>query len=119
MYRGDSMKIVNLDGYTTNPGDLSWEGIAQFGELTTYDRTPPEKVVERAKDAEILLINKTVINADMLKQMPKLRYVGLQSTGYNVIDGKAARELGITISNIPAYSTNAVAQLVFAFGRLL
>ncbi len=115
MYRGDSMKIVNLDGYTTNPGDLSWEGIAQFGELTTYDRTPPEKVVERAKDAEILLINKTVINADMLMQMPKLRYVGLQSTGYNVIDGKAARELGITISNIPAYSTNAVAQLVFAF----
>ena len=109
------MKIVNLDGYTTNPGDLSWVGIEQFGELTTYDRTSPEQVVERAKDADILLINKTVINAEMLKQMPKLKYVGLQSTGYNVIDGKAARELGITISNIPAYSTNAVAQLVFAF----
>ncbi|MBQ3904974.1 MAG: D-2-hydroxyacid dehydrogenase, partial [Eubacterium sp.] len=109
------MKIVNLDGYTTNPGDLSWEGIEQFGELTTYDRTSPEQVVERAKDADILLINKTVVNAEMLKQMPKLKYVGLQSTGYNVIDGKAAREFGITISNIPAYSTNAVAQLVFAF----
>lgn len=109
------MKIVNLDGYTTNPGDLSWEGIEQYGELITYDRTAPEQVVERAKDADILLINKTVITAEMLKQMPKLKYVGLQSTGYNVIDGKAARELGITVSNIPAYSTNAVAQLVFAF----
>lgn len=109
------MKIVNLDGYTTNPGDLSWKCIEKYGELTTYDRTKPEEVVERAKDAEILFINKTPINAEMLKQLPKLKYVGLQSTGYNIIDVKAARELGITVSNIPAYSTNAVAQLVFAF----
>lgn len=109
------MKIVNLDGYTTNPGDLSWKCIEKYGELTTYERTKPEEVVERAKDAEILFINKTPINAEMLKQLPKLKYVGLQSTGYNIIDVKAARELGITVSNIPAYSTNAVAQLVFAF----
>jgi len=109
------MKIVNLDGYTTNPGDLSWNGISSYGELITYDRTSPEQVVERAKDADILLINKTVITKEMLLKMPKLKYVGLQSTGYNIIDGAAARELGITVSNIPAYSTNAVAQLVFAF----
>lgn len=109
------MKIVNLDGYTTNPGDLSWEGIKQYGEYVVYDRTSPEQVIERAKDAEILIINKTVVDAEMLSQMPKLKYVGLQSTGYNVIDGKAAREREIVISNIPAYSTNAVAQLVFSF----
>ena len=106
---------MNLDGYTTNPGDLSWENFRQYGEYIVYDRTKPEEVVERAKDADILFINKCVITAEMLRQMPKLKYVGLQSTGYNVIDGKAARELGITISNIPAYSTTAVAQLVFAF----
>lgn len=109
------MKLVNLDGYAANPGDLSWEGIEQYGDLTVYERTKPEEVVERAKDADILFINKTVITADMLAQMPKLKYVGLQSTGYNVIDGAAARRQGIVISNIPAYSTNAVAQLVFAF----
>lgn len=109
------MKIVNLEGYTTNPGDLSWEQFEKYGELTVYDRTKPEEIVERAKDAEILFINKCVITEELLDQMPKLKYVGLESTGYNVIDGKAARERGITISNIPAYSTNAVAQLVFAF----
>ena len=109
------MKIVNLDGYATNPGDLSWDSISKYGDYTVYDRTAPEQVVERAKDADILLINKTEINAEMLSQMPKLKYVGLQSTGYNVIDGKAARERNIVISNIPAYSTNAVAQLVFSF----
>ncbi len=109
------MKIVNLDGYAANPGDLSWERFDKYGEYIVYDRTKPEEMIERAKDADILFINKCVITGDMLRQMPKLKYVGLQSTGYNVIDGKTARELGITISNIPAYSTNAVAQLVFAF----
>ena len=109
------MKIVNLDGYTENPGDLSWDGIEQFGEYIVYDRTSPDEVIERAKNADILLINKTPIDAQTLKQLPKLKYVGLQSTGYNIIDCKAARELGITVSNIPSYSTNAVAQLVFAF----
>ncbi len=109
------MKIVNLDGYTTNPGDLSWDNIRKYGDYTVYDRTKPEEVIERAKDADILFINKVVITAEILEKMPNLKYVGLQSTGYNVIDGKAAREKGIVISNIPAYSTNAVAQLVFAF----
>ncbi len=108
------MKIVNLDGFTTNPGDLSWESFRQYGDLTVYDRTDPDQIIERAKDADILIINKTVITAEMLDKMSKLKYVGLQSTGYNVIDGKAARERGIVVSNIPAYSTAAVAQLVFA-----
>lgn len=109
------MKIVNLEGYTTNPGDLSWEQFEKYGELTVYDRTKPEEIAERAKDAEILFINKCVITEELLDRMPNLKYVGLESTGFNVIDCKAARERGITISNIPAYSTNAVAQLVFAF----
>ena len=109
------MKIVNLDGYTTNPGDLSWDNFHKYGEYIVYDRTLPSQSIERAKDADVLIINKSVITAEMLDKMPKLKYVGLQSTGYNVIDGVAARERGITVSNIPAYSTNAVAQLVFAF----
>ena len=109
------MKIVNLEGYTTNPGDLSWEQFEKYGDFTVYDRTKPEEIIKRAKDADILFINKCIITAEMLDKMPKLKYVGLESTGYNVIDCKAARERGITVSNIPAYSTNAVAQLVFAF----
>lgn len=109
------MKIVNLDGYTTNPGDLSWDWLSKYGDYTVYDRTDASQVIERAKDAEILIINKTEINKEMLEQMPNLKFVGLQSTGYNVIDGKAAREKNVVVSNIPAYSTNAVAQLVFAF----
>lgn len=109
------MKIVNLDGYTTNPGDLSWDWLGKYGDYVVYDRTEPSEVVERAKDADILIINKTEIDKDLLDKMPNLKYVGLQSTGYNVIDGKAARDKNIVISNIPAYSTTAVAQLVFAF----
>lgn len=109
------MKIVNLDGYTTNPGDQSWDWLSKYGEYTVYDRTSQNEVIERAKDAEILIINKTEITADMIEQMPKLKYIGLQSTGYNVVDCKVAKEHGITVCNIPAYSTNAVAQLVFAF----
>lgn len=109
------MKIVNLDGYTTNPGDLSWKNFEKYGEFIVYDRTLPEQIIERAHDADCLIINKSVITAEMLDKMPRLKYVGLQSTGYNVIDCKAARNKGITVSNIPAYSTNAVAQLVFSF----
>lgn len=109
------MKIVNLDGYTTNPGDQSWEWLRKYGEYTIYDRTAQNEVVERAKDADALIINKTVITADMMDQMPKLKYIGLQSTGYNVVDCAYAKKKGIVVSNIPAYSTNAVAQLVFAF----
>ncbi len=110
------MKIVNLDGYTTNPGDLSWNGIEKLGDYTVYDRTKPEEVIERAKGAEILIVNKTVITREILDALsPELKYIGLQSTGYNVVDCAYARQLGVTVCNIPAYSTNAVAQLVFAF----
>ncbi|MGN0521800.1 MAG: NAD(P)-dependent oxidoreductase [Eubacterium sp.] len=110
------MKIVNLDGYTTNPGDLSWEGFEKLGEYTVYDRTTPDQIIERAKGANVLIINKTVLDRKLLEALsPELEYIGLQSTGYNVVDCKAARELGITVCNIPAYSTKAVAQLVFAF----
>ena len=109
------MKIVNLDGYTTNPGDLSWDWLGKYGDYTVYDRTNPDEVIERSKEANALIINKTIITADMLDKLPNLKYIGLQSTGYNVVDCNAARERGIVVSNIPAYSTNAVAQLVFAF----
>lgn len=110
------MKIVNLDGYTANPGDLDWGNIPDMGEYVCYDRTSREQIVERAKGAQALLINKTVIDNNILDALsPELKYIGLQSTGYNVVDCNYARKLGITVSNIPAYSTNAVAQLVFAF----
>lgn len=111
------MKIVNLDGYTTNPGDLSWDFLKKYSDdITIYDRTAPEEVVERAKGAEILIINKTVLTEKELNALsPELKYIGLQSTGYNVVDLKTATELGITVCNIPSYSTNAVAQQVFAF----
>lgn len=109
------MKIVNLDGYTTNPGDQSWEWLGKYGEYTVYDRSKPDEIIERAKDADVLIINKSVITAEMIDEMPKLKYIGLQSTGYNVVDCDYAKKKGIVISNIPAYSTNAVAQLVFAF----
>lgn len=109
------MKIVNLDGYTTNPGDLSWDGIKALGDFTVYDRTSPDQVIQRAKGANALIINKTIVDRNILEALkPELEYIGLQSTGYNVVDCQAAKELGITVSNIPAYSTNAVAQLVFA-----
>lgn len=110
------MKIVNLDGFTTNPGDLSWEGIERLGDYTVYERTSPDEIIKRAKGAEILIVNKTIIDRDILNALsPELKYIGLQSTGYNVVDCEYARQLGITVCNIPAYSTNAVAQLVFAF----
>ncbi|HIT53785.1 MAG TPA: D-2-hydroxyacid dehydrogenase [Candidatus Fimivicinus intestinavium] len=109
------MKIVVLDGYTTNPGDLSWEFLQQFGDYTVYDRTPRAQTVERAREAEIVLTNKVVLDREILSQLPELRFIELLSTGYNVIDCDYARERGIPVSNIPAYSTDAVAQLVFAF----
>lgn len=110
------MKIVNLDGFTTNPGDLSWEGIEKLGDYIVYDRTSPDEIINRAKGADILIVNKTIIDRDILDALsPELKYIGLQSTGYNVVDCEYARKLGITVCNIPAYSTNTVAQLVFAF----
>lgn len=110
------MKIVNLDGFTTNPGDLSWDGIKKLGDYTVYDRTSPEQIIERAKGAEILIVNKTIVTRQILDELaPELKYIGLQSTGYNVVDCEYAKQLGITVCNIPSYSTNAVAQLVFSF----
>lgn len=108
------MKIVVLDGYALNPGDLSWEGFREFGDISVYDRTPPEQVIERGKDAEIILTNKTILNAEILRSLPELKYVGVLATGYNVIDLGEAKKLGITVTNIPAYSTNSVAQMTFA-----
>lgn len=108
------MKIVVLDGYTLNPGDLNWDGIKQLGEFTLYDRTPPEKTVERTKGATAIFTNKVVIDREVINQLPDLKFIGVQATGYNVIDLDAASEAGIVVSNIPAYSTASVAQMVFS-----
>ena len=108
------MKIVVLDGYGANPGDLSWDDMAQLGELTVYDRTPAEEIPARIGDAEIILTNKCVITREIMQNAKNLKYVGVLATGYNVVDTAAARELGVTVTNIPAYSTDSVAQLVFA-----
>lgn len=107
-------KIVVLDGYAANPGDISWEPWKALGELTVYDRTAPEEVVARAAGAEMVLTNKVVLSAEVMKQLPDLRYVGVLATGYNVVDLEAARAQGVVVTNIPAYSTASVAQMVFA-----
>ena len=107
------MKIVVLDGYAANPGDVSWEAMQSLGELTVYDRTAPDEVLERAAEADAVLTNKVVITAAMMAQLPALKYIGVLATGYNVVDVKAAREQGIIVTNIPAYSTDSVAQLTF------
>lgn len=108
------MKIVILDSFTTSRNDLSWEEIEQLGEVVNYDRTPEELTVERCQDAEIVLTNKVVMTAEIIEQLPKLRYIGVLATGYNVVDLAAAREHGVIVTNIPAYSTDSVAQLIFA-----
>lgn len=108
------MKITILDGYGMNPGDMSWAPLEELGDLTVYDRTAPEQVLERAAGSEALLTNKTVLTAETLRALPQLRYVGVLATGYNVVDIDAARELGIVVTNIPAYSTDSVVQMVFA-----
>jgi glycerate dehydrogenase len=108
------MKIVILDGYTLNPGDLSWDGMKALGEFTVYDRTPAELVVERSKDAEIIYTNKTPLNKAIFSQLPKLKYIGVLATGYNVVDVNAAKNHGIIVTNIPAYGTKSVAQMTFA-----
>ena len=106
------MKIVVLDGFAANPGDLSWEGLKALGECTIYDRTVPEEVLERAAGAEVILTNKVIINADHMAALPELKYIGVLATGYNVVDTAAAKERGIIVTNIPAYSTASVAQMV-------
>lgn len=108
------MKIVVLDGYTENPGDLSWEGLEKLGELTVYDQTAPEQTLERIGDAEIIYTNKTVLTREILEKAPNLKFIGVLATGYNVVDVAAARELNIPVCNIPTYGTTAVAQFVFA-----
>lgn len=108
------MKIVILDGFTAQPGDLSWKALESTGELTVHDRTSPEETVGRAKDADIVLTNKVCLRKQELDQLPKLRYIGVLATGYNVVDLKTAHEHGILVTNVPAYSTESVAQMVFA-----
>jgi glycerate dehydrogenase len=106
--------IVVLDGYTLNPGDLTWEGLESLGKCVVYDRTPPEEVVPRAEDSQIILTNKTVLSSDVISQLPKLRYIGVLATGYNVVDTEAARARNIPVTNVPTYGTQSVAQMVFA-----
>lgn len=108
------MKIVVLDGYGLNPGDLSWESMQTLGELEVFDRTLPAELHQRASDAEALITNKTIISAEDMKALPQLKYIGVLATGYNVVDIDAAKALGIVVTNIPAYSTRSVAQMVFA-----
>jgi len=108
------MKIVVLDGYTLNPGDLSWEGLEKLGEVTVYDRTSADQVLERAQDADMLLTNKTPLGEAVLKQLPALRYIGVLATGYNIVDVKTATEKGIVVTNVPGYGTASVVQLTFA-----
>ena len=109
-----TVNIVVLDGHCVNPGDLSWDGFKELGSLTIYERTKADEVVERAKDAQIVLVNKVSMKADIIAQLPQLKYIGVLATGFNHIDVKAAQEHGVTVCNIPSYSTYSVAQMVFA-----
>lgn len=108
------MKITILDGYAENPGDLSWEWLSEYGEYTVYDRTPAELIKERADGSDIVITNKTPLRKDLLETLPELKYVGLLSTGYNIVDWEYCKSVGIPVCNIPSYSTAAVAQLTFA-----
>ena len=108
------MKIVATDGYTLNPGDLSWDPIRALGELTVYERTPVELIVERCRDAAIVLTNKTPFSRQTLAALPALRFIAVTATGHNVIDSAAAKEQKIAVSNVPAYGTDSVAQHVFS-----
>ncbi len=108
------MKIVVLDGYTLNPGDLSWNKMEQLGNLTIYERTAADKVYERAKDAAIVLTNKTPLSPEVINKLPSLKYIGVLATGYNVVDVEAAKQKGILVTNVPGYGPSSVAQLTFA-----
>lgn len=112
--RSNTMKIVVLDGYTLNPGDIDWAGFKALGDFTCYDRTPDNLILERSAGADALVTNKTPITRDTLAKLPDLRYIGVLATGYNVVDIEAARERGILVTNIPTYGTTAVSQFVFA-----
>ena len=108
------MKIVILDGYASNPGDVRWDELAAFGELTVYERTARDEVVSRIKDAEIVFLNKKPVDASVFEQCKKLRMIGVLATGYNIVDIAAAKAHGVTVCNVPGYSTGAVAQMTFA-----
>ena len=108
------MRIVILDGFTTTQHDLSWKEVEILGEVIVYDRTHPDDTVERCRGAVAVLTNKVVLSADVIAQLPELKYIGVLATGYNVVDLEAARQQGIVVTNIPAYSTMSVAQMVFA-----
>lgn len=108
------MKIVILDGYTLNPGDLSWDELKKFGGVIIHDRTPADKVVERAEGAEIVFTNKTPLSADTLSKLPSLKYIGVLATGYNIVDTEVAKAKGIMVTNVPGYGTTSVVQLTFA-----
>ena len=108
------MKIVILDGYTANPGDYSWKALNSFGEVEIYDRTSRDEVIARAKDADMVLTNKVVLKGETLAQLPQLKYIGILATGYNIIDVDETRARGIVVANVPAYSTDSVAQMTFA-----
>lgn len=108
------MKIVVLDGYTENPGDLSWEWLKKYGEVEIYDRTPEEVVYERSKDAEVIITNKVPFNRERVERLPKLKYIGITAAGYNIIDIEAVKEKNIIVTNTPNYGSKVVAQMVFA-----
>ena len=108
------MKICILDGYSLNPGDLDWSPVERLGDVTLFDRTPTDKIVERAADADIVLTNKVPFSAETLRQLPRLRFICVLATGYNIIDTEAAARQGVVVANIPAYSTMSVAQMAFA-----
>ena len=108
------MNIVVLDGRVLNPGDLSWDGLQVLGNCTIYDRTAPEQVLERAMEADVLVTNKALLTREVVESLPKLKYIAVTATGYNVVDTDAARERDICVSNVPIYGTRSVAQMVFA-----
>ena len=108
------MNIVVLDGYTLNPGDLSWDGVKKYGDVTVYDRSPPDTVVERASGAEVIFTNKTPLGEDILNQLSSLKFIGVLATGYNVVNTEVAKSKGIIVANVPGYGTASVAQMTFA-----
>ena len=109
-----AMRIVVLDGYTENPGDLSWDGLKDLGELVVYDRTEKSDIVSRIADAEVVVTNKTPITRQVLDACPSVRYIAVLATGYNVVDTAYAKEKGIAVSNVPSYGTDGVAQAAIA-----
>jgi glycerate dehydrogenase len=108
------MKIVVLDGYTLNPGDLTWDKLFNLGEVVLYDRTPADKIMERSREAEVLITNKTPLTEEIINDLPSLKYIGVLATGYNIVDTAAAKKRNIVVTNVPSYSTLSVAQLTFA-----